>query len=103
MLPQEHKERWAAIDSQRSTRHRYDVYVLSLSVTREKVRSDQVEWRCVVLATSRREALEKCLPDLEPLRLRALACGYRRLSVFVGDKTTTGRASRMSPISIPVD
>ncbi len=76
----------------------YTVYLLDIYFNVE-AGSDDIRWHRRVRATSRTEALAKCLPEivkLEPL----MRADVRRYSVNVGEThNPTAYANRLVPIS----
>ena len=81
----------------------WNVGIMAQSLTRKTVNSDQVAYKRTVRSETRRQAIEKCLPDILEL-IREIDPTIRYISVLCGRKgNTTGAASRLTPVQITRD
>jgi len=76
----------------------YEVVVLSQSLTRSRVSADSVAWCRRVRATSRRDAINRCMSELMPLLRCARLAHYRYLSVYCAQR----HPLRYDPIQLPL-
>lgn len=76
---------------------RFELYIEKQSTTREQVPSGRPVWSKRVLASTSREALIKCLPEIRTKVLPKVDPSIEFVSVYIGQK---GESSRMHPIQI---
>jgi len=81
-------------------RHKWTVLVLECSLTRDQVSSEVAAFNKRVLATSEREAVDKCLPAIKKQLLPVKDSTIKWVRVFAGRTHGTMRANRMCGIQI---
>jgi len=81
--------------------HRFNLYIETQSLTRERVKGGTAIWSKRVLADTRTEALDKCLPEIRAKVLPLADPSIKYVSVFAGRVgSVTEAAFRLNPIQI---
>lgn len=87
------------VDKGNDTMSLWNVGVLAQAFTRSVVPSDLMAYTRTVRAETRRQAVEKCLPDILKIECDDPTILY--IAVYCGRKgSVTGAATRLSPMTL---